>query len=139
MDSDTSWQGRVAKQGPCHIPYLQQTSVLFRRIQGRCGKQGSHPGLFSQTRWVVCPRQNPSPANHGWAFSDSELCDRPQGGSEIPRIICVVCTFLDVFEAGAYWYSITYHMRLALVLTRQQMKTNTWTKPQHTWVRYELV
>lgn len=32
-----------------------------------------------------------------------------------------------------------YHLSFALALTHQQMKTNTWIKPQHTWARYRFV
>ena len=89
----------------CHIPYFQRTLALFRRIQGRCGIQGSLAEFFSPTRWIVCQGQAPSPANHGWAFSNP--CGRPQDGSEISSNICVVFTSLYVFEARAYRYSIT--------------------------------
>jgi hypothetical protein len=98
-----------------HIPYLQQITVLFHRIQGQC-IQGSLAGLFSPTRRVVRHRHNPSPANHDWAFP--ELYDRPQGGPERSNIICVVFASFHVFEARAYRYSVTSHMALAkLVLT----------------------
>ena len=81
----------------CHIPYFQRTLALFRRIQGRRGIQGSLAELFSPTRWIVCQGQAPSPANHGWVFSNP--CGRPQDGSEISSNICVVFASLYVFEA----------------------------------------
>jgi hypothetical protein len=82
--------------------------VLFRRIQGRCGIQGSLAGLFSPTRRVVHQWQSPSLANQEWGIS--ELCERPQGGSERSSIICVVFTSFYVFEVGAYRYSIIPHV-----------------------------